>query len=73
MIVGFTKEDERMRRDQTARQEWSSCTAAIHRWGVEAAGKAIASTPLAQYSLLGHYRIIQNKKAAAASEWGRMG
>jgi polysaccharide export outer membrane protein len=72
MIVGFTKEN-RGCTDRTARGD-GHCDTAIYRWGVATAGKAIASTPLARYSLLGHYRIIKTKRLqqeADGAEWGK--
>jgi len=72
MIVGFTKEMKEGKDRATCRDGHGNT--AIHRWGVETAGKAIASTPLKQCSLLGHYRTTRIKRLqqeADGAEWNQ--
>lgn len=72
MIVGFTREN-RGCTDRTIHGSGHGGTA-IHRWGVATAGKAIASTPFARYSLLGNYRVIKTKRLqqeADGAEWNK--
>lgn len=72
MNVGFTR-DIRGCKDRTA-AEVGSCETAIHRWGMETAAKAIASTPLAQNALLGQYRIAVIKRLQSEpdeAEWDK--
>jgi polysaccharide export outer membrane protein len=72
MIVGFTKENRECADRKTGKG--GSSRTAIHRWGVVAAGKAIDSTLLARYPLLGRYRIIETKRLqqeADEAEWDK--
>ncbi len=66
MIVGFTKRNRGCAGrvvDPTGR-----VGTAIYRWGVVAAAKAIDSTPLAQGSLWGHYRIFKTKRLQSETD-----
>jgi len=72
MIVGFIKEN-REGADRMIGEDGPSRTA-IYRWGLAAAGRAIDSTPLARYPLLGRYRIIETKRLqlkADEAEWDK--
>jgi polysaccharide export outer membrane protein len=72
MIVGFIKEN-REGADRMIGEDGPSRTA-IYRWGLAAAGRAIDTTPLARYPLLGRYRIIETKRLqleADEAEWDK--
>lgn len=72
MIVGFRNEHENCS-EQTDSINGHGDTA-IRRWAVETAEKAIASTPLAPYSILGRYRMITTKRlqqSANGGEWSK--
>lgn len=72
MIVGFTKENRECAERPVVKD--SPSRTAIYRWGLAAAGKAIDSTPLARYPLLGRYRIIETKRLqleADEAEWDK--
>lgn len=68
MIVGFTKQN----RGCTGQPVTASGHdgTAIYRWGVMTAEKAIASTPFAQGSLWGHYRIFKIKRLQQEADEG---
>lgn len=72
MIVGFTKENKDCS-DQKAGVAGHRGTA-IRCWGAETAIKAIVSTPLADHSILGHYRIFKTKRLqqqADGAKWDK--
>jgi polysaccharide export outer membrane protein len=68
MIVGFRKEHENCS-EQTASINGHGDTA-IRRWAIETPEKAIASTPLAAYSILGRYRMITTKRLQQETNGG---
>jgi polysaccharide biosynthesis/export protein len=72
MIVGFRKEHE-LHSEQAVSLNRHADTA-IRRWAVETAGKAIASTPFAPYSIFGRYRMITTKRLQEQTngrEWSK--
>lgn len=71
MIVGFRKEDKKCLDNAEINGRRGP---AIRRWALETGGKAIASTPLARYSILDRYRIVNTKRLqweANGAEWSK--